>query len=206
MPLGTANDLVHNLGLPLDLPSAAQAIAGGRTKRIDVGTVNGWLFANNSAVGLEPVVSIHNMRMKWARGVFRYLLAALRAIAEKPSWHMDLTWDDGNDDGPTSLVSVGNCPLTGGLFRMAPAADPTDGKLTFTYGFAATRRKMLTLLPRAISGDFVNDAAITQLHTTHLRIECREPSPLQVDGEVRETAGEIFEYEVLPQRLAVLAL
>ncbi|HLB63764.1 MAG TPA: acylglycerol kinase family protein, partial [Anaerolineales bacterium] len=59
LPLGTANDLVVNLGLPRDLREAARVIAAGHTRRIDLGKVNDWVFDNNSAVGLEPVVSIY---------------------------------------------------------------------------------------------------------------------------------------------------
>jgi diacylglycerol kinase (ATP) len=121
-----------------------------------LGAANDWVFANNSAVGLEPVVSIYNIRMTALRGVVRYLVAALRAIMSKPMWTMRIAWDDGEYEGPVSLVSVGNCPITGGLFRMAPAADPADGRLTFVHGYAPTRLRMLALLPRAISGDYVN--------------------------------------------------
>jgi diacylglycerol kinase (ATP) len=205
LPLGTANDLVVNLGLPRDLGEAARVIAAGRTRRIDLGQVNEWVFDNNSAVGLEPVVSIYNVRMTWLRGVIRYLVAALRAIGQKPQWTMRLEWDDGAYEGPASLVSVGNCPLTGGVFRMAPAADPADGKLTFIYGFAPTRRKMLALLPKTMSGEHVNDPAIHQHHTSRLVIHTNPSSPLQVDGEVRAEALTEFTYLCLPARLDILA-
>jgi len=205
LPLGTANDLVVNLGLPRDLREAARVIAAGHTRRIDLGKVNDWVFDNNSAVGLEPVVSIYNVRMTRLRGVIRYLVAALRAIAQKPEWTMRLEWDDGSYDGPASLVSVGNCPLTGGVFRMAPAADPADGKLTFIYGFAPTRRKMLALLPKTMSGEHVNDPAIHQHHTRRLVIRTDPSSPLQVDGEVRAEALSDFTYVCLPARLDILS-
>jgi diacylglycerol kinase (ATP) len=201
LPLGTANDVMTNLQLPLDLPGAAEAIAKGKLKRIDLGKVNQWVFSNNSAVGLEPVVTIYNIRMVRLRGMIRYLVAALRAILSGPRWQMTIAWDEGLYQGPVSLVSVGNNPVTGGLFRMAPAADPTDGKLTFVYGYAPTRRKMLTLLPRAMSGDYVNDPAIHQHHTCKLEISSEEPTPLQVDGEIRCEAGNEFIYEILPSRL-----
>jgi len=130
-------------------------------------------------------------------------VAALRAIGDKGEWHMTLEWDDGRFEGPVSLVSVGNCPLTGGLFRMAPAADPTDGLLTFVYGFAPTRRKMLSLLPRTLSGRFVEDAAIHQHHTRRLVITSEPATPLQVDGELRSEGLRQVVYEALPQRLDV---
>src|SRR3990170_5741584 len=205
LPRGTANDLVVNLGLPRDLREAARVIAAGHTRRIDLGKVNDWVFDNNSAVGLEPVVSIYNVRMTRLRGVIRYLVAALRAIAQKPEWTMRLEWDDGSYEGPASLVSVGNCPLTGGVFRMAPAADPADGRLTFIYGFAPTRRKMLALLPKTMSGEHVNDPAIHQHHTRRLVIHTDPSSPLQVDGEVRAEALSDFTYVVLPARLDIFS-
>jgi len=204
LPLGTANDLPVNLGLPLDLNKAAQAIAGGVTRRIDLGKANEWVFDNNSAVGLEPVVSIYNIRMVRLRGVIRYLVAALRAINQKPEWTMRLEWDDGSYHGPVSLVSVGNCPITGGLFHMTPAADPTDGLLTFVYGYAPTRLRMLGLLPRAISGDYVNDPAIHQHHTRRLTIHTSPATPIQTDGELRSHELTEIHYQVLPDRLDIL--
>ncbi len=202
-PLGTANDLVVNLGLPQTLPEAAAAIRGGKTQRIDLGRANDWVFDNNSAVGLEPVVTLYNIRMRRLKGIVRYLVAALRAIGDKGEWHMAIEWDEGRYEGPVSLVSVGNCPLTGGLFRMAPAADPTDGLLTFVYGYAPTRRKMLSLLPRTLSGRFVEDPAIHQHHTQRLVIRSEPPTPLQVDGELRSEGIQQVIYECLPQRLNV---
>jgi len=205
LPLGTANDLVHNLGLPLDLVDSARTIAAGHTRRIDLGQANEWVFANNSAVGLEPIVTLYNIRMVRLQGVLRYLVAALRAINDRPRWTMQVTWDDGEYAGPVSLVSVGNCPLTGGLFRMAPAADPADGRLTFVLGYAPTRRKMLSLLPRTINGSFVRDPAIQQHHTTRLRIECEPATPIQLDGEIRSEGLHEITYQVLPAHLDVLA-
>ncbi len=204
MPLGTANDLVHNLGLPLDLKAMAAAIAGGKTRRIDLGQANEWVFDNNSAVGLEPVVTQYNIRMVRLRGVVRYLVAALRAINQQPTWTMRLEWDDGGYEGPISLVTVGNCAVTGGLFRMAPAADPTDGKLTFVYAYAASKLKMLSLLPRAISGEYVKDPAVHQHHTTRLHISMTPDSPIQVDGELRSHGLSEVTYISLPARLDVL--
>lgn len=204
LPLGTANDLAHNIGLPLELEAAAQAIATGKTRRFDLGKANDWVFHNNSAVGLEPVVTQWNIRMVRWKGLLRYLAAALRAIASGPRWEARLQWDDGEYAGPLSLTSVGNCPVTGGLFRMAPAADPQDGKLTFVYAFASSRLKMLSLLPRAINGSYVDDPAAHQHHTTWLNIELSPGSPIQVDGELRAEDLTRVEYRVLAGRLDIL--
>jgi len=201
LPMGTANDLAVNLGLPLDLNLAAKTIAAGKTRRIDLGKANELVFDNNSAVGLEPVVTLYNIRMVRLKGVVRYLVAALRAIWQGPSWNATIRWDDGEYKGPVTLVSVGNCAITGGLFRMAPAAEPDDGKLTFVHAYARSRLKMLTLLPRTITGTFVDDPAVHQYHTTRLTIEFDTDSPIQLDGEIRSEALRKVEYSVLPGKL-----
>ena len=51
IPLGSANDLVDNLGLPKELDKAAGVIAAGVTRMMDLCEVNGRLFDNNAAIG-----------------------------------------------------------------------------------------------------------------------------------------------------------
>ncbi len=53
MPTGSANDLAYALGLPTDLKEAAQVIAAGKTRAVDLGKLNDHYFVNNSAAGLE---------------------------------------------------------------------------------------------------------------------------------------------------------
>ncbi|MBY0514894.1 MAG: hypothetical protein K2P78_13385, partial [Gemmataceae bacterium] len=57
LPLGTANDLARTLGLPTDLAAAAQVIADGHTRRIDLGRVNGRPFFNVASIGLSVAVT-----------------------------------------------------------------------------------------------------------------------------------------------------
>lgn len=148
LPMGTANDLAANLGVPEDLNEAAQIIAGGKIRLMDVGQVNNRYFVNNSAIGMETAITVIQMNMKRVHGVFRYILATLVGIARNPQWHMKLEWDDNSYEGPVTLVSVGNNPRTGGVFYTVPHADPFDGKLSFIYGSAPTRLQIIQLLPR----------------------------------------------------------
>lgn len=204
MPLGTANDLAINLQLPTDLLAAARAIAAGKTRRIDLGQVGDWVFDNNSAIGLEPVVTLFNIEMVRFKGTLRYLVAALRAIYQGRSWRGKLRWDDGEYEGPITLVTVGNGAITGGLFKMAPAADPSDGRLTFVHAHASSRLKMLSLLPRTIAGTYTEDPAVHQQHCSWIEIEVEPGTPLQVDGEIRGTDLRSLRYDILPGRLDIL--
>jgi diacylglycerol kinase (ATP) len=126
LPLGTANDLMVNLGLPTDLQGAAKVIAAGHTKRLDLGEVTAWdingnnpkkrYFDNNSAIGLEPCITLIQQHITWLRGPIRYIVAALLGVVKNPRWNMHLQWEEGEYNGPVTLVTAGNNPLTGGVF------------------------------------------------------------------------------------------
>jgi YegS/Rv2252/BmrU family lipid kinase len=206
LPLGTANDLAHNLNLPLDLPSAARVIAAGKTRPMVVISVNGKYFDNNSAIGLEPLVTSIQVRMTRVQGVVRYLTAAMLGILSNPHWQAHLEWDDGQYDGPISLVTVGNGAVTGGLFYMTPHADPFDGKLTFVVGYRATSLGLLRLLPATMrpEGQWVTSKDVREIHATWLKIRLDRPSPLHADGELFPGKATDIEYRVHPGRIQML--
>jgi len=217
LPMGTANDLMVNLHLPLSLPDAVQVIVKGNVRSIDLGQVSAWdvdgkvsitrYFDNNSAIGLEPSVTLIQQQIKWLRGTLRYLLATMIAILRNPQWTMHLRWSGGEYNGPGTLVTAGNNPLTGGLFYMAPHADPFDGLISFVYGSMPTRRKILQLLPRTMkpaAGNYVEHPDIHEINTEWLSITTDQPTPVHADGEIMFERTQRIEYKVLPKFLPIL--
>jgi diacylglycerol kinase (ATP) len=216
--LGSANDFVVNLGLPKDLLSAAAVLSAPKVRHIDLGVVlhgspqdgaaRPWcFFDNNSAIGLEPTITLIQQQISWLHGSPRYLLATLIGVMRKPRWTVHLEWEGGSYAGPVSLVTVGNNPLTGGLFYMTPHANPADGKLTFVYGYMPTRRQILKLLPRTMkpgAGSYVEHPSIHEVHSTWLRIHSDQSTPLHADGEIQDDAVMDVEYRILPGMLPIL--
>lgn len=207
MPLGSANDFIFALGMPTDLTAAAQIIAKGNVRAVDLGRMNDRYFANNSAAALEPYVTTKHERIHWIKGMARYLVAAVWAIMDKPEWSGDIQWDDGEYKGPISLVSIGNGRRTGGFF-MTPHADPTDGKLALAFGYRSTRRGMFNALPRAFkegAGSYVEMDGMYEVQTTRVTIHLDHPSPAHTDGELLPEWIQNLEYQIYPQRLKILA-
>jgi diacylglycerol kinase (ATP) len=207
LPLGSANDLVDNLGLPRDLNQAAHVIGLGHTRLMDIGYVNGFYFANNSAIGLEPYITLAQQRITWIKGMIRYLVAAVRGIWDNPQWTATIDWDGGHYEGPALLVSVGNGPRTGGVFFMAPHADPFDGQLTFVHGYRRTRGQIFKLLPRTMKpgeGSFVEMDGIHEQPATWVKIHMNVPAPAHVDGEIFSEHIQDLEYRICPKRLKIL--
>lgn len=207
IPLGTANDLVNNLNLPMDLTSTAKIIASGKTKMLDVGKANERFFVNNCGLGLEPFVTVIQQKMTKVHGIARYLLATLVAISQNPQWKMKLEWEGGSHEGPVTLVSIGNGAITGGVFYMTPHADLFDGQLTFAYGYLPTRLGILSVLPKTMKpdeGSYVEHHAIHEINSTWLRVTLDTPSPTHADGELFDTAIQKVEYSILPGKLPIL--
>ncbi|RME07966.1 MAG: diacylglycerol kinase family lipid kinase [Anaerolineae bacterium] len=207
LPMGTANDLADNLSIPKDLSAAAQVIARGHTRPLDICQVNDRYFVNNSAVGLETAVSVQQTKMKRTKGIVRYLLATLIVIARNPQWHMRLEWDGGEYDGPVTMVSVGNNPRTGGIFYTVPHANPFDGKLSFVHGSMTRRIDILRILPRIMKpgeGNYVEHPVVHEYHCTWLKIHATPETPLHTDGEVIAEAISDLEYRVHPGRVPML--
>ena len=204
IPLGSANDLASVLQLPQDVQAACVRLALGNSRLIDVGTVNDHYFVNNSAVGLEPVVTITQDQMRQFNGSLRYVLAALKVIASAQTWEMRLDWGSGMYEGPVVLVSVGNSPRTGGVFYMTPQAEVDNGLLDFVFAVGMRRDQMMRLLPKIFNGSHIHHPLVTYLKTQKLTITATPATPIQADGEIiDETALEIT-YQILPKHLRVI--
>ena len=219
IPLGTANDLAVNLGLPMELAQSALQIARGKTRFMDLGKITFFedpqaktptsiqYFGNNSAIGLEPTVTLIQQRITNIHGTPRYVIAALAGIMQNPQWKMSLEWYEGSYSGPVTLVSVGNHRLTGGVFYMTPHANGFDGLLTFVYGAIPTRRQILAIFPRTMKpdkGSYIEHPNIHEIHTPWLRIVVDHPTPLHADGEIQSTKVLMLEYNIIPGAIPVM--
>ncbi len=208
LPTGSANDVAFALGLPTDLQEAARVIANGKTRAMDLGKLNDKYFVNNSGAGLEPYVTIKHEKIKWIKGIARYLVAAVQAIMDKPQWAGKIKWDDDEYAGKFSFLSIGNGRRTGGFF-MTPHADPFDGKLTLAFGHRSTRLGLFQALPRAFNedkGSYVELEGMREVHSTKISLHLDSPSPAHTDGELLPEWIQDFEYEILPKKLKVLVV
>ena len=204
LPLGTANDLADMLALPRDLLAACQRVKAGETRLIDVGQVNDRYFVNNSAVGLEPIVSLAHEEMRWVQGDLRYIWAAVKAIIQAKFWYMKLTWDNGDGEDVMTLVSVGNSRRTGGSFYMTPHAELDDGYLDFVYAPKFSRLALLKLLPQTFKGNHIHHPQVVYLQTTNLKITASPATPIQADGEIIDRHATEIHYRIFPKKLRVI--
>ncbi len=97
LPCGTMNMLAKDLGLPVEIDAAAEALARGTIRAIDVAEVNGQVFLCMSVLGLPTAIGRHRERHRGAGGVgarIALALAALRTALRYPPLPLRIAVED----------------------------------------------------------------------------------------------------------------
>jgi diacylglycerol kinase family enzyme len=129
IPLGTANVLAHELGLPFAPKSVAAALAFGRTRTLWPGQANGRdrtrLFVQMIGVGFDAHV-VHHLpfALKRVLGKGAYVVQSTRELIRYRFPPIQLRIDDIETEAASVIISKGR--LYGGRFRLAADAMPAD--------------------------------------------------------------------------------
>mgnify|MGYP000182552405 CR=1 FL=1 len=201
LPLGTANDLARTLGIPPDPVQAARIIVRGRTRRIDLGTVNGRPFFNVASMGFSVNVARHHSGERKRRlKLLSYPLSWLDAQRDTKPFRMKLTDRDGKTrSSRTTLLAIGNGVYYGGGMRIVDDATIDDGNLDVYYVRPLGVLGMLRVLPLLRLGAIRRRRDIRSHRLRWLRVETRPPQQINVDGELVEQTPA--EFSILPQAL-----
>jgi len=207
LPVGSANDLAKMMGLPLDIPTAVDLIANRNTQLLDAGRVQydgkTHYFDNNSAIAMEPMITLEHMKINRVSGEARYYLALLKGVIKLKAWQMSITWDDGEYIGPTYLLSVCNGPRTGGMM-IAPGASMDDGYFDIVLAPEVPKTTVINFLLKLTKGTHVEHPVTTFTRTKSLKITSDPGTPLHADGEILSEAAKEISYDILPKKLTML--
>lgn len=209
IPTGTGNDFAKAADIPLDWETACVLLAdrmssNAPARRIDAGRMNDRFFVNGVGIGFDAKVTSIARTYRWPIGDFVYLLGIFSAMLDGIATpNLSIHSDDFEFEGPVTLASVCNGPYLGGMFHFAPMADNADGKLELLVVAPVTRRRIVSLLPKLMRGEHMNEAEVTHVSVRRLVIESEEAMPSHLDGEVQAFSTH-FEIEILPEALRLI--
>lgn len=209
IPSGTGNDFAKACSIPLDWEHAtsllADRLAAGEPGRgIDVGRINDRYFANGAGIGFDAKVTRIARSYRVPIGDLVYLLAIFRGMVDGIATpQMRITTDETVWDGPITLANIANGPWIGGMFHIAPGARNDDGEFDLLVVAPVSRSRILTLLPKLMSGTHMQEKEIVHKPVTQLVVECGEPTASHLDGEV-QPLQERFDIELLAGALRLL--
>lgn len=208
LPSGTGNDHARMLGVAVDDPvAAADVIADGHIRTIDLGRVGQTWFGTVLASGFDSLVTDRANRMRWPRGRMRYNLAMLAELANLAPLPYRIELDDRVLELDAALVAVGNGPTYGGGMRICPDASVDDGLLDVTVVAAGGRMRLVRLFPTVYKGTHVQLPEVRTFRSRTVRLSnpgaAGPPITAYADGE--RLAPLPVTVEAVPDAVRVIA-
>jgi len=208
IPTGTGNDFAKAAGVTLDWEHASTLLAeriaaGGQSRKVDVGRMNDRYFVNGAGVGFDARVTRIAHSYRAPIGDLVYLLAIFRGMVEGIATpHMRITTNGNTRTGPITLANVASGQWIGGMFNIAPMAANDDGLFDLLVVDPVSRPRILTLLPKLMSGTHMGEKEISHERVTRITIESDEPVDSHLDGEL-QAMQQRFEIELLASALSL---
>jgi len=209
LPLGTLNHFARDLGIPLKLREAAEVIARGTERRVDVAEMNGRIFINNSAIGLYPLMVVDRDLQRVRLGRSKRLalaVASLRTLARFHHQRLTLTINDEERSRvDTPLLFVGNNDYRIDLGAPGRRASIDAGELCVMVMRKKTRRGVIAASIRALFGRARANDMVRIDGVERLRVGSRRSQlPVSLDGEVVRAAPPL-DYKIRKRALRVIA-
>ena len=186
IPLGTANVLAHELGLPFAPRAVAAALAFGRTRPLWPGLACGAeesrLFVQMLGVGFDADVVHHlSVPLKRAFGRGAYVAQTLRELARYRFMPIRLRIDDAETQTGSVIVCKGR--FYGGRFMLATEAQPAEPGFTVVL-FDHVGAGATLLYGAALPLDLLGYApGVRHVRAHRIDFIGNEPAPVQADGD-----------------------
>ena len=207
IPIGTGNDFARSVGIPTEVRAAVEVAAdgSGRTRIVDAARCGDRYFVVLAGTGFAArVARAVNESPSWSKiGALPFVYHTLREVVTNRNLELAITLDGTTTiRQPSFMVYVSNCRFSGGGMQLSPEARPDDGLLDVCLVGDASRRDVVTMLPKVFSGGHVGHPKVSLHRAVTVRVEGPSHVEVQADGEV---IGALpMEVAVVPRALRVL--
>jgi len=205
LPLGTANDFAHGLGLPVeDLSRCLEIACTARPQKIDVGRVNSWSFINVASGGFGAEITATtpvDMKKKLGGGAYT-IMGLIKAFNLEPYEGRLLVPGEEPLEGTMLLMAVGNSRLAGGGFEVAPKARLDDGLLDVAIVRHRPEPDIIRLAAELKAIDDPDNQYLYYRQLAKFTIEAKKEVHFNLDGE--PTTQKRLKFSVLRKHLGVV--
>ena len=204
LPLGTANDLARTLGIDPDPVRAAETIAAGFTRVIDLGEVNGRFFFNVASIGFSAELAREltaEAKRRW--GTLGYALSSARLLLRTRPFTAFIEHDGRIERVKTVQISIGNGRHYGGGMTVATEAEPDDGCF-HVYSLEVDHWwRLLALAPALKRGTHGSWRDVRVFTASKLTVRTRRRRAVNTDGELTTATPAVF--RLRPKAVRVFA-
>jgi len=197
IPSGSGGDFRKTLGLSGAIDEAVARLRYGQRRACDLGVLEmidlhgqpkTHAFFNIASFGVGGLVDrIVNDSPKWMGGRAVFFLGTLRALASYKNAEVRIRIDGARFyEGPIFNCAIANGKYFGGGMKIAPHADPTDGRFEVVTLGDLSKPEILGLSPKIYSGAHLGEHGVTVGSGTVIEADPVHPWAsvlLDVDGE-----------------------
>jgi diacylglycerol kinase family enzyme len=187
VPLGRLNHFAKDVGVPLELTEAVNAIVAGRTIQVDVAEVNGHTFINNASLGVYPEL-VYEREREEREGRSH---AVSLALASARVWrHYRRVRVSVMENGTTRVVStpfvfVGNNEYELRGLHFSARRSLNEGLLHLCMAPNVTQLGAMRVFGAALVGRLRSFKQFESIKLPEVTVEARRPQlPVSLDGEV----------------------
>jgi YegS/Rv2252/BmrU family lipid kinase len=202
IPGGRGNDLARVLGIPDDPEGAAEVLAAGRSRWIDVGEANGKRFLGIASAGIDSEANRLANRTRLLRGNMVYAYAGIRTLIGWKPARFTIQVGGKRLRFTGCSVSAANSRAYGGGMMLAPNADLSDGEFDVVTVGEAGKLRLASNLPKVYKGTHIGEDYVRVFRAPRLELSASRPFPVYADGE--HLTDLPVSLRLLPRALSVL--
>ena len=182
---GTSNDFATYLGVNTDLEAYLDTIASGRTRRVDLGLMDGTYFINVASGGAMACIAHEvNARIKNSLGKMAYYLKGIGELPKFRYFPLKIEADGAHYELETFLFVIINSPVVGSMKNVANGVAVDDGKLDLLSIGKCSIPKLMSITADLIAGKPVSEREeVLHVRAKHFRIESGISVESDIDGE-----------------------
>ncbi|HEY1912474.1 MAG TPA: diacylglycerol kinase family protein [Vicinamibacterales bacterium] len=182
IPAGSGNGLARELGVDARPERAIANALAAKPRPMDLGEVNGRLFANIAGMGFDAHIA-SRFATATRRGFVGYARISAGALFTYKPVLYRITTGDEVIEVQAILLTIANSAQFGNGARIAPGALVDDGWLDMVIVSERSRLMTVAQLPRLFNGSAARMPGCTIRKIRHVTIACDQPMLLHVDGE-----------------------
>ncbi|CAN5186963.1 diacylglycerol kinase family lipid kinase [soil metagenome] len=210
LPAGSGCDYARTFAVPPDLVAAVTHLTTVEDRFVDVGEVRYQsedgervrFFVNVAEVGIGADVAERASRLPRILGPGRYALAFFLTLAGQRTVGAEVEVDGQRCEGPLTNLVVALGQYYGGGMKVAPRADPSDGRFEVQIQ-SGSKLDYALAMPKVFRGTHLPHPRVREERAGVVEVRCTPEAKLEADGEVLGTTPAIF--RIVPGALRVRA-
>jgi diacylglycerol kinase (ATP) len=200
LPLGTVMNIARSLGIPRELEQAAEVLAAGVVRAIDVGVAGDRPFFEAASVGMNAAMFREAQRFE--RGDWTSVIRTIWVAFRYRPARMLVKLDDRRIRTRALMITVSNGPYTGAGMTVAPEARLDDGKFDVRLFRRFSKARLIRHLVSIAFGRYRYAPEVDTFRSAVVRIDSASPLPARADS--RDLGTTPVEFRVRPGALNVV--